>query len=324
MPSIGATGDCWEQFKSVLFSGIHASSNDEVQSSITDLSSTIVQSGVTIANAIFLEKNFKPKKEFVGKCESFYQSEVHQFSVSNPGDAAEAANEWVEKKTNGMINNLINKDQIAKQTVMILLNAIHFQAKWKMPFDKSNTKLQKFYGNPESSVQMMNQENVTVQGYVSNDSYSSVKLNYIDDIYSMIFIKPKDLSSLPLSISLIEDIYSELEPTKLIRLSIPRMTLECLLEASTTLKKLGMNNAFTAGGFENINPNVFISLVLHKAKIEIDEEGTKAAAATAVCTLSKSKTSKPVHQFILDTPFYYILMHNTTKAMLFMGQVSSL
>ena len=241
-------------------------------------------------------------------------------------------NKWVSDQTNKKIENLLN-DPLDPLTRMILVNAIYFKGDWAMKFDAKDTKKKKFYRSDGSSVDvdMMNMKKRFRMYFIHELHTKVLELPYKGESLSMILLLPDDKDGLAkLEAGLTADQLMELWLTPHSRseivVALPRFILEKSANLGETLANMGMSDVFAGGraDFSKMDGthNLFLSEVIHKAFIEVNEEGSEAAAATAV--IMKKKSKKPhALEFRADHPFLFMIRCNRSKSLLFMGKIEN-
>jgi len=291
------------------------------------------------ANALWLQSDYKEvddhfqcKDEFLKLLKDYYQSELNRVDYRDQSKSAfirDTINVWVEKKTNSKIKNLIPPDVPSPNTRLILVNAVYFKGKWENEFKKDNTRRMLFdlYGVKSQAVQMMSQSGSFP--YYEDDACKVLELPYKDRDLSMVIILPnakdglkvleRELTAQRLKILLNHKGISPVD------VYLPKFQLENEYELADRLKTMGMPLAFDGAhadftgmaDFPSGN-NLYISQVIHKAFVDVYEEGTEAAAATAVIMHVGSATSKPF--FVADHPFLFLIKDNKTGVILFIGR----
>ena len=250
-------------------------------------------------------------------------------SPTAPEPARQAINQWVSDQTKDKIKDLIPAGAITPDTRLVLANAIYFYAKWLHPFDGSLTQPGGFnlLDGTTITVPMMSLGEVTGLPYMAGQGYQAVELPYAGGKVALTLIVP-DAGRFAqvraaLTASQLETLWGSLE-TKQVQLSLPKFKYESSFSLGKTLGQLGMPDALTPGvadfsGMDGTR-DLFISDILHKAVVAVDEEGTEAAAATAVVV---GITAMPVIdvQLTVDRPFIFVIRDTQSGAMLFMGQV---
>ena len=284
------------------------------------------QTTLNIANYIALNKELKLKKEFASTIADSYQGAVESLEFTNP-ESTKRINGWCSEHTNNMIPTII--DQVEPSAVAYILNAIYFNGTWTDKFDKNNTKKEQFNGYTRDIMYVDMMHRNAKYYYTSNDVYSAVTLPYGSGAYSMTVILPNegkfitDLTK-TLNADTIASLRRNMEEC-LVDLKLPRFTTEMKLPLKGIVAKLGAPSMFdaTRADFSSFaNGNVYVSEMLQKAKIEVSEEGTKAAAVTmGMVKLTSMRPQEPRRvDFHCDRPFVYMIQDNYTGAILFMGQ----
>ena len=280
---------------------------------------------INIANYIALNKQYSLKKSFAEIMKSDYQAGVESLDFGSSA-TTQKINDWCDKQTHGMIPSII--DQVEADAVSYIMNAIYFNGTWADKFDKSETKLERFQGYTRDikKTQMMHRNGKYM--FTDNDLFSAVSIPYGRGTYQMTVLLPnRDKSIDELLKSLDADKLSKLRYDMddcVVDLKLPRFSTELDLPLNSIISKLGAPTMFTGGAdFHNFaDGNLFISKMFQKAKIEVSEEGTKAAAVTAaIMTMSALRPEEPRHvEFHADRPFVYMITESSTGAILFMGQ----
>lgn len=249
--------------------------------------------------------------------------------AGDPEGSREAINEWVSQKTEGKIEDLIPSGAINTLTRLVLANAIYFNATWQNTFDEALTREAPFFllDGSQVAVPMMAQSGPKGLGYTAGENFQAVELPYSGGQLSMVIFVPEEGS--------FETFEASFTPTKLtemlgtleirqVELQLPKFNFESEFGLGSTLQQLGMADAFDAqtADFSGIDGthDLFISNVVHKAFVDVDEEGTEAAAATGVII---GLTSLPVTdvQLTIDQPFIFLIQDKPTGTILFLGRV---
>lgn len=278
---------------------------------------------VSMANAVVANKNKPLQPDFKNVVEKQYQALVTNQDFSSPATLS-FINLWASELTHGMVPKLL--DRVHPDAVTYLLNALYFKGIWYRQFDKKRTQQESFTqaDGKKLSVKMMHQKERFFAA--ENDNYQTVVLPYGNGSYEMVVLLPregKDLSSLLQTMdakkwkdNLKKTYSSEVD------LKLPRFTSAYTRELNDVLKLLGMNTMFERGKADLTKMSVakaFVSMVLQKAKIEVDEEGSKAAAVTVVETLdAAAPPSRPI-MFHANRPFMYAIVEHSTGTIFFMG-----
>ena len=281
---------------------------------------------LNIANYIALNKEFQLKKKYASTIADSYKGAVEALDFNNP-ESTKRINGWCSEHTDNMIPSII--DQVEPSAVAYIMNAIYFNGTWADKFDKNNTKKEQFNGYTRDIkyVDMMHRN--AKYYYTSNDVYSAVTLPYGSGTYSMTMILPNEGKFIPdvtkaLNAKSIASLRSNMDEC-IVDLKLPRFTTEMKLSLKDIIAKLGAPSMFDASrsDFSSFaSGNVYVSEMLQKAKIEVSEEGTKAAAVTmGMVKLTSIRPDEPRRvDFHCDHPFIYMIQDNYTGAILFMGQ----
>jgi serpin B len=303
-------------------------SPDQINESYKYLTSTLLtidkRVNVSVANSVWTENNFQVKKSFIDILTSYYDAESKNFDIEDPLTPG-YINKWIEDKTNGLIKETV--DKLEDNTVMLLINAILFKAKWKSEFEVKNTVNRTFTTADGTvlNVPMMKQT-ADFKVYRGKD-FTVAEFPYGQGNFVMDVILPDQgiqLSSLlPLITAANLSLWTgQMNETEVI-LSFPRFKNGFKIKLKEILSDMGMEIAFSDfAEFTNITdfPPLKINDVTHQAFIETNEEGTEAAAATVV---EIGLTSMPQSLvFNADRPFVYLIREVTTNTVLFMGRVS--
>jgi serine protease inhibitor len=280
-----------------------------------------------LANAIWYQDDLRLKPGFVSDSLNFFAAKLGGVDFKNPG-SAQTINDWAEKETRGKIKDVV-QFPFPPLTRVILANAIYFKGKWDRPFDTSATKLHVFHlsGGGEKQVPMMWQRGNF--SYQEGDGFQAVRLPYAGKRLQMYLFLPGTNSS---PAKLLADLNSESWREKILprfvqdegTLALPGFKLNYDVELNDPLKALGMQRAFTpAADFSAMaGEPLFISAVKQKSFVDVNEEGTEAAAVTTV-TMRSLAIMKPVKSFemIVDRPFFFVIGDDPTQSILFMGMI---
>jgi serine protease inhibitor len=284
---------------------------------------------LNIANSIWYTLNFPVQNEFIELNKEYYYAEVNELDFYAP-DAKDIINGWVNDKTKGLIPAII--DYIPPETVMYLINAIYFKGVWTYEFDPDDTREQDFFGENgiTKKIDMMEMEGDLL--YTGNDLFDAISLPYGDGQFNMFIMLPKSgKSTADIVTELNNDNWStwlnSLGKQKVV-VKLPKFKFEFFRLLNDDLTNMGMGVAFDPDNadFSGINTDrcLYISRVLHKTFIEVNEEGTEAAAVTAVeiGETSYNPNEPTVIYFTADHPFLFAIRENSSGTILFMGRVN--
>ena len=328
----GADGDTKEAFEKVLH--LNGLSVEEINQSYQKLVSALLSVDpkviMEIANSIWYRDDFYVENDFLNINKNYYDAEVTDLDFTDPA-SVDVINKWVSDKTHEKIDKII--EQIDPENVMFLINAVYFKGIWKYQFNKDDTQEEPFYdqnGNLFENVQMMSfKEKIN---YTSNDLFQAIELPYGQGNFNMIVLLPKYHVSL-------DNLVSEMNPANWetwmesfsneteVNVYLPKFKVEYKKELIPDLTQLGMGIAFSDfADFTKINKGgyLYISSVKHKTFIEVDEEGTEAAAVTSVTVslTSAGGGGDGSIEFRADHPFIYVIREKYTGAIMFMGKVA--
>lgn len=338
MTYAGAAGETEQEFQNAFSFGANDST---FHSSFATLNKLINgYSGrdkmeLRTANKIYFEKTFPFEKPFLSTVSTNYgvSPEACDFK-KNFESCRGTINSWVEDQTHKRIRNLLPAGSLTTDTRMVLVNALYLKAEWVSPFDSSRTHKEDFTGDDKkkNSVDMMQQ--TTGFRYANDDNFEVLDMPYKGNGLSMVIFLPANNKSL-------DDVrskFTETYYTKLIsggmryqrtEVHLPKFKADYDVTLSKPLKAMGMKKAFTDfADFSGMRKpkDVCISEAFHKTFIAVDENGTEAAAATAVVmiqTTSVAPRPAPPVIFRADHPFIYIIRENSTGAILFIGEMHS-
>lgn len=277
------------------------------------------------ANAIWYRQGFEVRPPFLDTNAQYYGAQVSDLDFDDPQSVA-IINNWVNENTNGLIPTII--EQIPAEAVMYLMNAVYFKGAWLREFDPDNTTAGPFFladGSTEE-VAMMSYGGKVALPYLETETFQAVDLAYGDSVFSMTILLPKETAGLndliaDLSLDNWNQWTGNLVSQEVI-FAMPKFELTYEASLGTALTNLGMGVAFTRqADFSNINPTapLQISDVRHKAFVEVNEEGTEAAAVTSVEIVVTSVDPTPA--MMVNRPFLFVIRDNRTGSVLFMGKV---
>jgi serpin B len=284
---------------------------------------------LNIANAIWGQQDFHFEDDFLDLLAENYGAGLRLLDyISQPEESRLAINQWVSDETKEKIQDLIPQGGITNDTRMVLSNAIYFKATWLEEFNKELTEEGIFYGlgGEEILAQMMRTGQDASFRYLKEDGYQAVELPYIGSQVSMLVLVPDQgrFEEFEDQFS-IEELNRTLDGLSYspVELTFPRFEFETEISLASTLSAMGMPTALSeAADFSGMTgaKDLFISDVFHKAFVSVDEEGTEAAAATAVVMSLTSMPESPI-ELTVDRPFLFLIREHETGTVLFMGRV---
>lgn len=287
-----------------------------------------------IANRLFGMRDYPFKQQFLTVTDQHYGAPLEQLDFyADPEGSRQHINQWVEDQTNNKIKDLLPSGSINGDTRLVLTNAVYFNGDWKYKFDKNFTQEKTFYRSPgsESLVPMMHQQEFLP--YAERPDFQLLELPYAGDDLSMVLLLPREYDGLAaLEASLtnegLDAALADLRREQ-VQLRLPKFTFDASFSLSNTLQSMGISDAFNGfaadfTGMTDAEP-LHISSVLHKAFIDVNEEGTEAAAATAVIMTTTTAIigpPPPPKVFRADHPFLFALRDRHSGSLLFMGRVN--
>ena len=332
----GADGETKKEIANVL--GMSAYTPEEVNQYYQDLTKALVEvdpnTSLSLANAIWVNKYYTLKNTFVALNQKYYDAEVSALDFALPS-ALKTINDWCNEKTKGTIPRIL--DELSPATVAVLANAIYFKSFWTTDFDPSKTVNKPFsnINGTTSTVPMMHQKELELL-YAHMDVCGMVTLPYANTAFAMNLILPNEGEDIDALIADLDQetwqlIWSHSQTAK-VTLSMPRFKIENKLDSlSGILATLGMPSAFTPdkADFSAMiaDAAVFISRVIQKSYISVDEAGTEAAAVTlanVAMSIPGLLPTPPYVTMVLNRPFIFTITEQSTGAILFMGKVVKL
>ncbi|MFQ5824742.1 MAG: serpin family protein [bacterium] len=279
-----------------------------------------------IANSIWYRQEMTFEEEFINLNKTFFDALVQGLDFNDP-NSVNIINGWVKDNTNGKIEKIL-ENPIDPNTVMFLINAIYFYGTWKYEFDKEMTQ-DDFFTLPDGSYkacQMMVQTGEF--NYLENDDFQAIDLPYGGEDFRMTIFLPKPTKS-------IDSLIAEFDETNWnswlssfskdsVTLELPKFELEYEIKLNDILAALGMGIAFTPqADFTRMykRGGLWIDYVKHKTFVEVNEEGTEAAAVTIVAIIKSANGSSGIRFMRVDRPFIFVIRENHSQTLLFIGKI---
>ncbi|XP_053965605.1 serine protease inhibitor 42Dd-like isoform X4 [Anastrepha ludens] len=329
MARMGATGETAAELDRGL--GLPLNNEAAIANTFHNILADYVNSPILkIANKIYIMDTYKVQQEFNEIATTKFFSSAENINFANSEGAANTINKWVESKTNNLIKDLIPPAALSGETRIVLVNAIHFKGEWKHQFPKEATRDDNFYLNEVDSVRvpMMNLKATFGFTYLHDLDASVLEMPYKDSDLSMLVILPSSRTGLAtlhekLKSFDLSEITQRLTPTK-VMVKFPKFKAEFEIELKEALENLGMKRMFSRdaefGKMLDSDERLQVSKVIHKAFIEVNEEGTEAAAATAMTVMYCSFVAHQPPRFSADHPFIYLIRSGTHGQPLFVGE----
>lgn len=280
---------------------------------------------LAIANSLWQRNGFPVFDSYTDTVHKYFDAEIHSLDFNNQ-QAVAIINAWIENKTQGLITDML--DQISPDALMYLINAIYFKGDWKYAFEPDDNLQAPFYQADGSSVLAIYMNQKTYLNYLKNDLFTSVQLPYSDSSYCMTLILPDTAVGIDglLQVLITENwgSWAKAYQMSTVTVLLPKFKFAYgLRNINQELNDLGLVSAFNpiAADFSKISDRqINISRVLHKAFIEVNEQGSEAAAATAVEFEYTSIGDELL--LTLNRPFVFAIEHKPTQTLLFLGKVA--
>jgi serpin B len=287
---------------------------------------------LAVANALWGQQGFGFRREFVDYVGAQYGAGFREVDFrSQPEGARQEVNGWVEENTKKRIRNLFPEGSITEATRLVLANAIYFKGKWETEFRTLDTRPEPFALLDGSKIDVPMMQRTGVTGYVEGPRVQVAVLPYRGGDVSMVILLPREADGIrnlekDLDADLVETLCAEAQDREVI-LSMPKFTVTQSFDLSATLAKMGINDLFTPGradlsGMDG-KRDLSVSLVMHRAFVDVNEEGTEAAAATGIAIETESADPSPYPVFRADHPFIFLLRDSASGAILFMGRIEN-
>jgi len=342
----GAAGTTAEELDRVLHITLpeedyHAANGRMVEALNTDKEDVTV----SINNAVWAEQTAVLEPDYLARVKTAYGAPDYRVDyIGHPDASREIINRWVEEKTHDRIKDLLSQQDVTEDTRNILVNTVYLKADWAVPFGKEASKDAPFYLTPSNTVDVPMMNQTRYFRYFRSVGVELAELPYKDNEFSMVLFLPRAKDGLEkLEAALVENpekfdgLVGRLmakEPTRL-ELKLPKLKIEARYKLEGPLKSLGMVESFS--DFANFGRmarpekqpggnGLKVDKVIHQTFLEVDEEGTEAAAATAILMVAVSSAWRgppppPPIPFHVDHPYMFAIRHNATGMILFLGRV---
>ncbi|KAK4825721.1 hypothetical protein QYF61_002139 [Mycteria americana] len=325
---LGSKGNTKAQIAKVLSLNKAEDAHNGYQSLLSEINDPNTKYILRTANRLYGEKTFEFLSSFIESSQKFYHAGLEQTDFMHAWeDSRKQINGWVEERTEGKIQNLLAEGILDSLTRLVLVNAIYFKGNWEKQFNKERTAEMPFQINKKETkpVQMMFKKDKFNMTYIGDFQTKILELPYVGNELSMIILLPDSiqdgstgLESLERELTyekLIDWINPEMMDCTEVRVSLPRFKLEEDYDLKPLLSSMGMPDAFDLGkaDFSGISAGkeLVLSEVVHKSFVEVNEEGTEAAAATAGVMMLRCAMIVP--EFTADHPFLFFIRHNKTS-----------
>ncbi|XP_016319860.1 leukocyte elastase inhibitor-like [Sinocyclocheilus anshuiensis] len=316
---------------------------DQIHSSFNKLMSELKKLGapyvLSLANRLYGEQSYQFVEKFLNDAKKYYEAGLEEVDFKKKSEAARVdINKWVEKNTQEKIKNLLPRESVNDATKLVLVNAIYFKANWEKKFPKEATRDGQFKLNKTQTkpVKMMRQKSKFPLAFIPEMNSQVLELPYVGNNLSMLIILPNEIQDETTGLQKLEKAltYEKLmewtKPSKMfqeqVQISLPKFKMAETYGMVQFLISMGMEDAFDLQkvNLSGMSPNndLVVSKVIHKAFVEVNEEGTEAAAATGIVIETTSMPLDP-KTFIADHPFLFFIRHNPSNSILFYGRFCS-
>jgi serpin B len=327
---LGARGQTAQELDAAL---LPSSYSPQILTDYAALNRSVVASQesttVSLANSLWLTDKGTFQPQYLRDSVEVFVAEPHSIDFTASESARKTINSWVSSKTNSLIPNLLPFGSISPETVSTLVNALYFKAAWLEAFTKESTKRESFWVSPDVTANVPTMFQSHSMGYFENESWQAVHLPYHGNKYYFLLLLSKNKLSTSeildrITPALISDAEKEQEFTK-VNLRLPRFTIRESQNMTQKLAALGLTTALSPrADFTGIaSIPTIISKVQHESVVIVDENGTEAAAATAIVMDGGAFMPNPPQpkELRADHPFLFALIHRESGAPLFLGVV---
>lgn len=334
----GARGDTAEEIGSVFY---FPENTDTLRGEYMEINAGINAGDpayeLKVANALWAEKTYAFLDSYINTAEEYYSANTTNLDfINHTEESRSTINRWVGEKTNDKIQELVPAGMIDSATRLVVTNAIYFRGTWTLRFDENRTSDANFTTASGDLVTVRMMQKTATYGYAENEDLQALKMPYEHESgkeLSMLVLLPKENDLQAVEDALDFEKFKEIEDSMSsgnVQLFFPRFKLETKYLLSDTLKKMGMKAPFSDmtadfSGMDGTN-NLYIGEAIHKASVEVNEEGTEAAAATAVVVHTAAPPpgySVPIPVFRADHPFIFLIQDDETGNILFIGRISN-
>lgn len=337
----GSSGQTLDQ----LLSFLKSKSSDDLNSLSCQLIDLVFADGsgsggpcMSFANGVWIDESLALKESFRQVVDGSYKAaSLHVDFQTKASEVANSVNSWAEKKTNGLIKEILPSGSVDSSTRLVFANALYFKGAWTDKFDASTTKDDQFHLLDGSSIQVPFMTSKKKQLISAFDGFKVLGLPYKQGgdkrQFSMYFFLPDAKEGLPKLVEEVGSVAGFLErhiPYQKVEVGdfrIPKFKISFGFEASEVLKELGLVLPFSGDGLTEmvdssaIGQKLYVSSIFHKSFIEVNEEGTEAAAASAGVIKLRSLQMLDKIDFVADHPFLFLIREDMTGVVQFIGQV---
>ncbi|XP_026989049.1 leukocyte elastase inhibitor-like isoform X1 [Tachysurus fulvidraco] len=321
----------------------HLTANYDMHVRFNKLMSELNKAGtpytLSLANRLYGEQTYQFVEKFLSDTKTHYNAELESVDFKSNFEASRVKiNNWVEKQTKDKIKNLLAQGVLDNLTRLVLVNAIYFKCNWEKQFKLQGTKELPFRLNKKATkpVPMMNQKARFPLAFIPETQCKILEMPYVGQELSMLIMLPIEIEDDTTGLELLEKRLTyekfmewtrpDMMDTVEVQVSLPRFKLEQTYDLKKLLISMGMVDAFDPRkcDFSGMSPcdDLVLSKVVHKSFVDVTEEGTEAAAATAAVMMMRCAMLPP-ERFVADHPFLFFIQHKPTRSILFCGRYSS-
>lgn len=321
----GADGETAKEIEKTLFINNKNKNRLGVAKNLIEELNKEEKNKLKIANALWIQNDYKILKSYLSIIEKYYFGKARNLDFKGePEKSRTIINKWVEEKTEDKIKDLIPEGFLNSSIKLVLTNAIYFKGSWLYKFNKNFTKEEDFK-TEEGEIEKVQMMSATGKefNYAEDENYQILELPYDGETLSMLILLPKN-DNLNINYSLFNELKKKLKKQK-VNVFIPKYKFEKKYFFFEILYEMGVHKAFEDNAdFKKITgkKNLKIGNVIHQAYVQVDEEGTEAAAATGITLRLTSVIIEHIPVFRADHTFLFFIFHNKTNCILFTGKVS--
>ena len=327
MADVGATGATADALQKLFAYPVDGeerwSAFNTLDQEVTDVGEPVVR----LANRQYPDESFDTAPGYDQTLRRWFGTGIEPLPLQDEPEPARARiNEWVAEQTEQLIPELLPEGMVNAQSVMVLVNALYLEADWERPFGKYPTEDATFtrLDGSQVTVPLMHERELSGPA-VATDSYAATEIPYEDGQLSMLVIVPEDGHYQQVEDDLSNELVAEIDAAAtegVVELWLPRFESDARLDLAEAFDGLGVDAVFGPGGsWDGVAPGIFLASGVHAADISVDEYGTVAAAATGL-GFAESGPPPPDVTVRADKPFLYLIRHEPTGAVLFVGRVT--
>ncbi|KRX69111.1 Serpin B9, partial [Trichinella sp. T6] len=334
MVFFGSNGNTNTQLLNVMFKAGWKKNHTKMamQSLVSSLTiDEYYDASLKLANRLYADVHYPILPSFLEDVKKYLSSDLVSVNFGDTEAARLQINNWVSNQTNHKINDLLQSGTVEANTCLIAVNAIYFKASWDNVFDEKYTKPRKFYTTPHSSIEIPMMTHTDGYSYYETKDYQLLGMDYYPDYLKMFVLLPKSGKTLAelqqkFNGESLLSLVSKVRGVE-VEVTIPKMKFDQQMNLVEALKKLGIKDLFSPEKADlsgiSVKEKLHVSDIAHKAYLEFNEEGTEAAAATAVRIVPMSGVMyEKSFEFVADHPFLFFIFDSRSKAILFIGRFS--